>query len=112
LLSRFPSYRLYLDSPSASTLKLLIKDVLSLSTETDPSKSPVAAAAERAELAVGLKAGPVSGTIKSLLDRIKREGETALQGVEWSEDERMNVLVALKKLNDYYAGDPGVLLAA
>ncbi len=113
LLASYKSYTDFATAPSNTTLRALVKDILLMNTETNVANAPVAAAAEYVGQAIGLKPGPASTTIKSLLERVDTEGTSVFDGIEgFDQDQKARVVAALAKMNRYYAGDPGVLVCA
>lgn len=56
--------------------------------------------------------GDAQGVVRSLIERIEKEGAgKVFGGTMWNQEQGQRIEKALKKTQEFYAGDPGIIVA-
>jgi mannose-6-phosphate isomerase len=111
------SYTEYLGDPtSADKLKALVKDILAMNQKSsglvESAKDTIKAVTGLAEPEKERGGGDAQGVVRSLIERIERDGPGAVfAGTMWNQEQRQRIEKALKKTQEFYAGDPGIIVA-
>ncbi|KAJ9094035.1 hypothetical protein QFC21_006136 [Naganishia friedmannii] len=118
LLGRFASYEAYLRDPtSKDKVKALVKDILGMNQK---SSGVLESAKDAIKAVTGLAreperergGGDAQGVVRSLIERIERDGAgEVFGGTMWDQEQGQRIERALKKTQEYYAGDPGIIVA-
>jgi hypothetical protein len=112
-----PSYQPYLDdSRNTEKLKALVKDILLLNPKSsgilESAKDALKAVTGTQEPPHERGGGDAQGVIRSLIERIEKDGPgSVFAGTMWNEDQKQRIETALKKTQEFYAGDPGIIVA-
>lgn len=104
------------DSLNSSKLKALVKDILLLNPKSsgilESAKDALKAVTGTQEPAAERGGGDAQGVVRSLIERIEQHGVgSVFGGTMWNEHQKKRISVALKKTQEFYAGDPGIIVA-
>lgn len=104
------------DQLNTDKLKALVKDILLM----NPKSSGILESAKDAlKTVTGTQeperergGGDAQGVIRSLIERIEKDGPgSVFAGTMWNDEQRKRISTALKKTQEFYAGDPGIIVA-
>lgn len=122
LLRPFESYQTFISATPKATsadLKELVRSVLRMDPKSDASgllktvKDALAAGTGMAAPEKEARDGnDVDAAIEGLLSRFEREGVEAFGKAELGDEEKKRLVKALKKMQEFYKGDPGSIVAA
>lgn len=115
-LGKLPSYSAFVQEQKEGTLKPLVKDILAMDQKSsgilETTKDALKAVTGTQEPPKERGGGDAQGVVKSLIERIDAQGPgSVFAGQEWDEDQKKRIGVALKKTQEFYAGDPGIIVA-
>jgi mannose-6-phosphate isomerase len=115
-LEQLPSYSAFVQEQKEGTLKPLVKDILGMNQKSsgilETAKDALKAVTGTQEPPKERGGGDAQGVVKSLIERIDAHGPgSVFTGQEWDEDQKRRISVALKKTQEFYAGDPGIIVA-
>lgn len=121
LLRPFESYRTFISAPQAGPreLKELVRSVLRMDPKSD-SEGLMKTVKNALAVGTGMKlndheqrdGNDVDEAIEGLLSRFEREGVEAFGKADLGFEEKSRLVKALKKMQQYYKGDPGSVVAA
>ncbi|GHJ84096.1 hypothetical protein NliqN6_0498 [Naganishia liquefaciens] len=116
-LQPLPSYQLFLDDRlNSSKLKALVKDILLLNPKSsgilESAKDVLKTLTGTQDPPMERGGGDAQGVIRSLIDRVEQHGpEAVFAGTMWNDDQKQRISAALRKTQEFYAGDPGIIVA-
>ncbi|KAJ9120290.1 hypothetical protein QFC22_003190 [Naganishia vaughanmartiniae] len=116
-LGHLESYKGYLEDPlSAQKLKALVKDILAMNQKSSGvlefAKDTIKTVTGLAESKAERGGGDAQGVVRSLIERIEKDGPgKVFVGSMWDQEQKKRIEQALKKTQEYYAGDPGIIVA-
>jgi len=123
LLRPFESYRAFIDASAQSgpkELKELVRSVLRLNPKSD--SGVFKSITDALTVGTGLKGSSddnlkrdgvdVDKSIEALLARVQREGSTVFAQSDLTAEQSERLVLALKKMQQYYKGDPASIVAA
>jgi hypothetical protein len=104
------------DSRNTEKLKALVKDILLLNPKSsgilESAKDALKAVTGTLEPPKEQGGGDAQGVIRSLISRIEKQGPgSVFAGTKWTEEQSRRIETALKKTQEFYAGDPGIIVA-
>lgn len=113
-LEGLESYRTFVERQEEETLKDLVRDILAMNQK---SSGVLETAKDALKAVTGTPASDLSGgdaqrVVSALIARIDSEGPgSVFAGVEWNDGQKRRIGEALKKTQESYAGDPGIIIA-